>query len=115
MLSFWTAGLLRSVRHRVVVPVEPNRTTSVDDLDGGSGISDGKGGREGRYSIAYFCHPARETRLVAVPSPLLANGTGREAKTKAREGEKGEEGNGEVITAQEHLRRKLVGAYGWSE
>ena len=92
MLAFWTDGLLRSVKHRVVIPLSGDRK---EERSGG------------RYSIAYFCHPARETRLVPVPGRVVETWIGE----KNGEGRKKEES--EVITAQEHLRRKLAGAYGW--
>lgn len=81
-LSYWTNGCLRSTKHRVVMP---------------------SARREDRYSIAYFCHPARETELVPVPSPLIT--------TLFNEDRKGSENKS--ITAAEHLKRKLAEAYGW--
>ena len=76
-LNYWTNDYLRSTKHRVMRP-----KTSTED----------------RYSIAYFCHPARETELVPVPSPLIRPLNGEARKP---------------ITAAQHLRQKLVEAYGW--
>ena len=66
--------------------------------------------KEDRYSVAYFCHPARETRLIAVPSEVV-----REESKKGEQGSTANSGghDGKAITAEEHLRRKLVEAYGW--
>lgn len=101
LLSFWTAGLLRSTVHRVVVPGAGA---------GGEG-RDGRGG-EDRYSIAYFCHPVDETRLVTVPSRLV-----REF-AEGRGGGVGAGGGGGldgVVTAKEHLDRRLAATYGIRE
>lgn len=77
MLSYWTNGYLKSTKHRVVMP------------SAGSGD---------RYSVVYFCHPAREVELVGVPSPQIPSRTA--------------EGTRRPITAAEHLRKKLAEAYG---
>jgi len=50
LLSYWTAGLLRSTVHRVVVP---------EDQAGE------------RYSMAYFCHPVDSTPLGGIPSEVV--------------------------------------------
>lgn len=54
-----------------------------------------------RSSIAYFCHPSDNTLLVPVPSHLL---NGRERGANAAQ---------EVLTAGEHLRRRLNTSYRW--
>lgn len=82
LFSYWTNGLLKSTVHRVVFPKESRR------------------GGEDRYSIAYFCHPANETRLEPVPSDIVA----------AR-GKEYEEDDGRVITAHEHLMERLKATY----
>jgi len=52
--------------------------------------------------MAFFCHPANETKLDPVPS----------ARVKERErGEVQEGTGGGVITAQEHLHNKLKATY----
>ncbi|EOD44336.1 putative oxidoreductase protein [Neofusicoccum parvum UCRNP2] len=53
LLSYWTDGLLKSTVHRVVFPKEA-----------GGGVG------EDRYSMAYFCHPLDDAKLVPVPSQV---------------------------------------------
>ena len=84
MLDYWTNGYLKSTRHRVVMPAA---------------------GAGERYSMAYFCHPAKETELVPVPSPLIVE--------RDKAGGKQELDGNRPITAAEHLKRKLAEAYGW--
>jgi len=93
VLSYWTNGLLRSTVHRVVVPA--------DAREG-----------EDRYSIAYFCHPLDEAELVAVPSEAVREFDGGEQELRRVGGGKllGEEGR--VVTAKEHLDRRLGATYG---
>lgn len=93
VLSYWTNGLLRSTVHRVIVP------------------KDSKAG-EDRYSIAYFCHPLDEAELVAVPSEAVKNFDGGEKELRRVGGGRlpGEEGK--VLTAKEHLDRRLGATYG---
>lgn len=63
---------------------------------------DGTLGTDDRYSMAFFCHPADETRLDPVPS----------ARVEKREVQEGIEGTeGRVITAKEHLHNKLKASY----
>lgn len=50
VLSYWTNGLLKSTKHRVVLP---------------------EGGGEDRYSMAYFYQPDDDAELVEVPSPVV--------------------------------------------
>lgn len=85
LLSYWTAGLLRSTVHRVVVP------------------SNAIASRE-RYSMVYFCHPVDTTPLTPIPSDIVAARSGRGANDT----------EGEVITAKEHLKGRLAATYGWN-
>lgn len=99
LLSHWTNGLLKSTVHRVVFP---------------------EGGGEDRYSIAYFCHPTNDTKLVPVPSEMVRKrlsarkGTGGRA---AGEGEGGGHGGVQkaAITAEEHLNNRLAATYAWKQ
>ena len=85
LLSYWTNGFLKSTVHRVVLPPE-SRTAA-------------------RYSIAYFCHPVNQTRLTAVPSPLISGyKTLSEVSVSSRE-----------MTAEEHLKDRLAVTYGWDK
>ena len=80
LLSYWTNGLLKSTMHRVVFPSKEEA--------------------EDRYSMAYFFHPCKDTKLVSVPSEMVT------ARGKA--------GNqGQVLTAMEHLKGRLAATYGW--
>lgn len=94
LLSYWTNGLLRSTVHRVVFPA-PGRATVA-----------GEGGAGPRYSIAYFCHPADETRLTAVPSERVRGHVPVSEEESERIG-----GNPYVrttaITADDHLQMRL--------
>ena len=85
LLSYWTAGVLRSTMHRVCIP---------------------KNRKEDRYSIAFFCHPVATTELTPIPSPLV---------NAARDDAKNPEENGKahVLTAAEHLQKRLAMTYGW--
>ncbi|KAI5811089.1 hypothetical protein DFH27DRAFT_475060 [Peziza echinospora] len=85
LLSYWTAGLLRSTVHRVIFPENARK------------------GGEDRYSMAYFCHPIDTTPLVPVPSELV--------KQRGQRGAN-EEGKA-VITAADHLKSRLAATYGW--
>jgi isopenicillin N synthase-like dioxygenase len=89
LLSYWTNGLLRSTVHRVIFPKKQDGTLGTDD----------------RYSMAFFCHPANETKLDPVPSARVKErGSG-----EVQEGTEGTEGR--VITALEHLHNKLKASY----
>jgi isopenicillin N synthase-like dioxygenase len=59
LLSYWTNGLLKSAVHRVIVP------------------RNAKDGRQGRYSIAYFLHPADGTQLIPIPSEMVRTKAGK--------------------------------------
>lgn len=88
LMSFWTGGVLKSTVHRVVF----------------------SGGGE-RYSMAYFCHPGDGVRLERVDG-VEGDELGRQElrSQRARLGLSGE--GGEVITAKEHLERRLRVTYG---
>jgi hypothetical protein len=67
--------------------------------------------------MAYFCHPLDETRLERVESAVLAARDGgegaEELKRQRRRLGLREEGEGdEVLTAKEHLDRRLRVTYG---
>ncbi|KAH0547561.1 hypothetical protein FGG08_000286 [Glutinoglossum americanum] len=85
LLSYWTNGLLKSTVHRVVFPPEARR------------------GGEDRYSVAYFCHPVNDTKLVPVPSEAI----------KGLIGGDGAAGGADVMTADEYLKSRLAATYGW--
>lgn len=92
LLSFWTGGLLKSTVHRVTF----------------------SGGDE-RYSMAYFCHPLDDARLEKVKSRVLEDEDGEVGRAELRSqrirlGLKGE--GEEVLTAKEHLDRRLKVTYG---
>jgi hypothetical protein len=82
------------------------------------------GDSEERYSIAYFCHPLDGARLDPVPSEKIAEfgDQGREEMERQRRNvglgpgkEKEGEGEGKdrmVLTAGEHLGRRLKVTYG---
>lgn len=89
LLSYWTNGLLKSAVHRVIVP------------------RDARDGRQGRYSIAYFLHPADGTQLVPIPSELV--------RTNAVEDELDGTKGARAITAGEHLHGRLAATYGWDK
>jgi hypothetical protein len=73
-------------------------------------------GGEERYSMAYFCHPLDDAKLEAVPSPVIEafGEQGREELRSQRKrlGLSEDDGDGEVITAKEHLERRLKVTYG---
>lgn len=95
LLSFWTNGMLKSTVHRVTF----------------------SGGEE-RYSIAYFCHPLDEVQLDPVPSRVIEEygkgGFGREVlrAQKTKIGLDEEQGDKMVLTAKDHLARRLKLTYG---
>ncbi|KAF2204131.1 Clavaminate synthase-like protein [Delitschia confertaspora ATCC 74209] len=95
LLSFWTRGLLRSTVHRVV-------------------FNENENGRSAeRYSMAYFCHPVDDAVLEGIPSTLVQEFEGEdEQRRKLGLGE----GEGEVVlTARQHLDRRLRVTYGLKE
>ena len=82
LLEDWTAGLLKSTVHRVIFP---------------------EGERGDRYSIAYFNHPLDDALLEPVPSEKVSR-YAEEHGSGAREGK-------EVITARDHLMKRLAASY----
>ena len=56
-----------------------------------------------RYSIAFFCHPVATTELVPVPSPLIQS-IGLDKKKDEK-----------VLTAEQHLKKRLADTYGWKD
>ncbi|RLV92206.1 hypothetical protein JA1_003329 [Spathaspora sp. JA1] len=84
LLSYWTAGLLKSTIHRVKFPKEVQETG------------------QDRYSIVFFSHPNDDALLEPVPCSLIRNRQGRGANK--------DDGK---ITAKEHLQRRLAATYGW--
>lgn len=77
LLSYWTNGLLKSTIHRVIFPKAARR------------------GGEDRYSIAYFCHPMRDAKLLPVPSPMIP----KDLESGVSESK--------VLTAKEYLLSRL--------
>lgn len=98
LLNDWTCGLLKSTVHRVIFPQE--------EREGGGG---GGGGRD-RYSMTYFCHPVNQTELVPVPSEMVERHRLAVEACSESKGQ-GEEG-GKVITAGQHLAKRLAATYG---
>lgn len=88
LLSYWTNGFLKSTVHRVVFPP-------------GKEVGD-------RYSIAYFCHPANETRLTAVPSEVIGISHSEQVQQEGST-------SSSILTAEEHLRSRLAATYGWDK
>lgn len=65
--------------------------------------------------MAYFCHPLDEARLERVESRVLADGDGGKGREELRSQRKRlglGEGDEEVLTAKEHLNRRLKVTYG---
>ena len=89
LLSYWTNDLLKSTVHRVVSP-------------------EGRAG-EDRYSIAYFCHPVNDTKLVPVPSQMVS------ASLDRTETQDQGQSLAETLTAEDHLKRRLAATYGWEK
>lgn len=109
LLSFWTNGMLKSTVHRVAFS------------EGGAGTAgaagDGAGGEgEERYSMAYFCHPLDDVQLGAVPSKLIEDFADRgteELRTQRKRLGLDQDGDKEqVLTAKQHLDRRLKVTYG---
>jgi isopenicillin N synthase-like dioxygenase len=92
LLSFWTGGMLKSTVHRVTF----------------------SGGGE-RYSMAYFCHPLDDAKLERVESTVLAGADSEAGQNELRSQRKRlglKEDDEEVLTAKEHLDRRLKVTYG---
>jgi isopenicillin N synthase-like dioxygenase len=92
LLSYWTNGLLKSTVHRVIFPKDARR------------------GGEDRYSIAYFCHPANDNELVAVPSKMVQE---RSFSENEKVGHGGGVDDKKAMTAAEHLHKRLEATYGF--
>lgn len=93
-LEFWTAGLLRSIQHRVVMP-----RTNAESVS--------------RFSIAYFCQPDAEAVLdpVAIQTEVPV---GMQRSTQAYEAElrrKGIHSPTALLTGGEHLQSRLRASY----
>lgn len=92
LLSFWTNGMLKSTVHRVTF----------------------SGGEE-RYSMAYFCHPLDDAKLEAVPSSIIDEfGDKGRVELESQKERLGLGGGAQagVLTAKEHLDRRLKVTYG---
>ncbi|KAF2264727.1 Clavaminate synthase-like protein [Lojkania enalia] len=89
LLSFWTSGMLKSTVHRVTF----------------------SGGEE-RYSMAYFCHPLDDVALEGIPSGIIEEYKGGEEIEGQRRKIGLEGASGKVLTAKEHLDRRLKVTYG---
>ncbi|KAJ2989786.1 hypothetical protein NUW58_g3293 [Xylaria curta] len=102
LLSYWTNGLLRSTVHRVSFA-----SSGTGQDPNVAGVADGESTTDPRYSIAYFCHPANDTPLTAVPSERVHKFQGGLATANA--------GNPyaerKVLTADEHLKMRLQASY----
>jgi isopenicillin N synthase-like dioxygenase len=109
LLSFWTGGMLKSTVHRVAFSHTP----------GGDADADAEVTGKERYSMAYFCHPLDGVELGAVPGEVIRkfvqSGDGEAELERQRVrlglGEK-REGKEEVLTAKQHLDRRLRVTYG---
>ncbi|KAF2970018.1 hypothetical protein GQX73_g3535 [Xylaria multiplex] len=100
LLSYWTNGLLRSTVHRVTF-------ASSGANKNAAGLTDGESTADPRYSIVYFCHPANDTPLTAVPSECVHNS--RSGLATANAGNPYAERK--VLTAEEHLKMRLQATY----
>ncbi|OJD15967.1 hypothetical protein AJ78_03836 [Emergomyces pasteurianus Ep9510] len=109
VLSYWTAGLLKSTVHRVVFPEEDQQ----QEEEGGVERS------RDRYSMAYFCHPADNTELVPVPSQHVEERKRQNMMATSgwlQAGENGDDDDGrKPLTAREHLAGRLAATYGGSK
>ncbi|KAI0198993.1 2OG-Fe(II) oxygenase superfamily protein [Astrocystis sublimbata] len=103
LLSYWTNGLLRSTVHRVSFA---SSRMSENDAHAAC-LVDGESTKDPRYSIVYFCHPANDTLLTAVPSERVRSFKGGLASSNA--------GNPyaerKVLTADQHLKNRLEATY----
>ena len=79
-----------------------------------------EGTKEARYSMAYFCHPVDMVALEGVPSEVVQENAKQGVVESERrkigldKGE-GEAARGEVLTAKQHLDRRLQVTYGLKE
>ncbi|KAI0490807.1 hypothetical protein F4859DRAFT_24126 [Xylaria cf. heliscus] len=102
LLSYWTNGLLRSTVHRVTF-ASPGTGENAHT----AGVVDGESTKDPRYSIVYFCHPADDTLLRAVPSGRVQTFQGGLATANARN----PYAERKVLTADEHLKMRLQATY----
>ncbi|KAH9901928.1 Clavaminate synthase-like protein [Xylariomycetidae sp. FL2044] len=112
LLSYWTNGLLRSTVHRVTFASPSDAGNGNDSGRSSAGLADGEGTADPRYSIVYFCHPADQTPLTAVPSERIhafRGANSEEALRGAKEGNPYAERK--VLTADEHLQMRLRASY----
>jgi len=102
LLSYWTNGLLRSTVHRVTFA-----SSTTNDNSHAAKPVEGETTTDPRYSIVYFCHPADDTPLTAVPSERVHNFQGGLATSNV--------GNPyaerKVLSAAEHLKMRLQATY----
>ncbi|KAI1811907.1 2OG-Fe(II) oxygenase superfamily protein [Poronia punctata] len=102
LLSYWTNGLFRSTVHRVTFA-----GSATGYGDHAKELVDDESTTEPRYSIVYFCHPADDTPLTAVPSERVHNFQGELATSNV--------GNPyaerKVLSAAEHLQMRLQTTY----
>ncbi|TGJ83446.1 hypothetical protein E0Z10_g5325 [Xylaria hypoxylon] len=102
LLSYWTNGLLRSTVHRVTFA-----TSGTNKSAHAPGLADGESTTDPRYSIVYFCQPADNTPLTAVPSERVRNF--QSGLATANVGNPYAERK--VLTADEHLKMRLQATY----
>ncbi|KAI0011219.1 2OG-Fe(II) oxygenase superfamily protein [Xylariaceae sp. FL0662B] len=93
LLSYWTNGLLRSTMHRVTFAPDVNVP--------------GESTADPRYSVVFFCHPANDTPLAAVPSERVRAFGG----SLADAGRDNPYAERKVLTADEHLQMRLRATY----
>lgn len=82
-LSYWSGGLLKSTVHRVKFPLQSQANN------------------QDRYSIVFFSHPNHDALLEPVPSAKIRSIEGRGPQSNA----------GKVLTAKEHLDKRLAATY----
>ena len=111
LLSYWTNGLFRSTVHRVVF--EPPTLTGSSRDHSEPSLAESHNNQESdneyRYSIAFFCHPAHETPLDAVPCERIASAAQNIEHAHQSSRPYAER---RVMTAQEHLASRLADTYG---
>ncbi|KAK6465663.1 hypothetical protein DFJ63DRAFT_27704 [Scheffersomyces coipomensis] len=86
ILSYWTAGVLKSTIHRVKFPAKVQITG------------------QDRYSIVFFSQPNDEALLEPVPSAAVKSIQNRGANNAVTH-----------ITAKQHLDNRLAATYGWTK
>lgn len=113
LLAYWTGGLLRSTVHRVALPAAASHSHSHSESESKS-ESILSTAIDPRYSIAFFCHPARAVSLSPVPSERVARAV---ADAKARSSATSTMTTADsslvnhVLTADEHLQMRLRATY----